>query len=162
VLHQGLARHFGVQIGWVTIATSALVLTAWIPLHQRPGMGTLCNIVFVGLSVNATLDVTADPHRLTFRAIALVAGILAIGVGTGLYVGAGFGPGPRDGLMTGFAARGVSIRVSRTVTECVVLLVGLAMGGSVGIGTVVFTVTIGPLVHRLLPLLTSTEPTTKK
>jgi uncharacterized membrane protein YczE len=158
VLHQGIARHLGVQIGWVVIAVSALVLLAWIPLRQRPGLGTLSNLLLVGLVANAGLAVLPQitlpgPGGLAARAGLLVGGIALNAVSTGLYVGAGLGPGPRDGLMTGLAARGWSIGVARTVIEVSVVAVGWLLGGSVGVGTVAFAVTIGPLVHVLLPRL---------
>jgi uncharacterized membrane protein YczE len=154
VLHQGLARRFDVQLGWVVIAVSALVLLAWIPLRQRPGVGTISNLVMVGLVVNATLGVVPPMHTLVVRASLLGAGILLNAAATGLYIGAGLGPGPRDGLMTGLAARGHSVRVVRTGIEVSVLVVGYLLGGAVGIGTVAYAVLIGPLVHVLLPRLT--------
>jgi uncharacterized membrane protein YczE len=155
VLHQGIARHLGVQIGWVTIAVSALVLLAWIPLHQRPGLGTVSNTVLVGLAVNATLDVLPAADGLPTRLALLAAGTLLNAVASGLYIGAGLGPGPRDGLMTGLAARGHSIRTTRTAIELAALLFGVALGGSVGVGTVVYALTIGPLVQRTLPRLSA-------
>lgn len=153
VLHQGIARRLGVQIGWVTIAVSVLVLLAWIPLRQRPGLGTLSNVVLVGLAVNATLDVLPAMHPLSTRALLLAAGVLLNAVATALYIGAGLGPGPRDGLMTGLAARGHSLRFVRTAIELAALVVGVALGGTVGVGTVIYALSIGPLVHMLLPRL---------
>jgi uncharacterized membrane protein YczE len=153
VLHQGIARHLGVQIGWITIAVSALVLIAWFPLRQRPGLGTVSNVVLVGLAVNATLDALPSVAGLPARIALLAAGILLNAVATGLYIGAGLGPGPRDGLMTGLAARGVSIRAARTAIELSVLGAGFALGGSVGIGTVAYALGIGPLVSWTMPRL---------
>src|SRR5215469_4342721 len=127
VLHQGIARHLGVQLGWVTIGASALVLLAWIPLRQRPGFGTVSNAVLVGLVVNAALDVLPAPRALAWRAAWLAAGIGLNALATACYIGAGLGPGPRDGLMTGIAARGHSLRAVRTVIEFSVLVVGLAL-----------------------------------
>ena len=153
VLHQGIARHFGVQIGWITIAVSALVLLAWIPLRQRPGLGTVSNVVLVGLTENATLDLVHPGSGLTPRIALLTGGILLNALATGLYIGARYGPGPRDGLMTGLAARGASIRVGRTLIELSALGAGFALGGSVGVGTVVYALGIGPLVHWTMPRL---------
>jgi uncharacterized membrane protein YczE len=154
VLHQGLARHLGLSIGWVIGAVAALVLLLWIPLRQRPGYGTLANAVLVGLVSGAVLGVLPVADRLDVRAGLLVAGILLNAVATGLYVGAGLGPGPRDGLMTGLAARGYSIRLVRTLIEVSVLVLGWALGGTVGVGTLLYALSIGPLVHYLLPRLT--------
>lgn len=147
VLHQGIARHVGIQIGWVTIAVSALILLAWIPLRQRPGLGTVSNVVLVGLAENATLDLVPPGFGLLVRVLLLVGGILLNALATALYIGARFGPGPRDGLMTGLAARGASVRVARTLIELFVLGAGFALGGSVGAGTVIYALSIGPLVH---------------
>jgi uncharacterized membrane protein YczE len=153
VLHQGIARHLGLQIGWVTMAVSTLVLLAWIPLRQRPGLGTVSNVVFVGLSVNAALDVLPAVTTLATRVMLLAAGTLLNALSTGLYLGAGLGPGPRDGLMTGLAGRGYSVRAARTAIELTVLLLGAVLGGAVGVGTVVYALGIGPLVNCTLPRL---------
>ena len=156
VLHQGIARDLGVQLGWITIAVSGLVLLAWIPLRQRPGLGTLSNAIIVGLVVNGALDVLPAPGPLTWRVLWLAAGIGLNALATACYIGAGLGPGPRDGLMTGIAGRGHSLRVVRTVIEVSVLAIGWALGGAVGVGTVVYALCIGPLTHVLLPRLTVT------
>ena len=153
VLHQGLARRTGLAIGTWTIIVGALVLALWIPLHQRPGIGTVCNVVLVGLVLDATLTVFPEQRSMAVRWICLVVGIGLNAVATGAYVGAGLGPGPRDGLMVGLAARGHSIRVVRTSIEVTVLIVGIALGGTAGIGTVAFALCIGPLVHITLPRL---------
>jgi uncharacterized membrane protein YczE len=158
VLHQGIARHLGVQLGWVTIAVSAIVLIAWIPLRQRPGVGTLSNLVVVGLVVNAALDVLPSPEHLGPRIALLIGGVLLNAGSTALYIGAAFGPGPRDGLMTGLAARGHSVRTVRTAIELTALAVGGVLGGSIGIGTLVYAVAIGPLVQPLLPLFSAPLP----
>jgi uncharacterized membrane protein YczE len=158
VLHQGLARSLGGQIGTWSIAVGALVLLAWIPLRQRPGIGTLTNVVLVGLTIDATLAVVPAPAALPLRVVVLLAGVLLNGVATGLYIAAGLGPGPRDGLMTGLAARGHSIRVVRTAIELSVLAAGWLLGGSVGAGTVVYALTIGPLAHVFLPLFQLPAP----
>jgi uncharacterized membrane protein YczE len=153
VLHQGLSERLDISIGWVLIGVGALAMLAWIPLRERPGFGTVSNMIGVGLAVDATLAVLSTPGSLVGRAAMLVLGIVMNGVATGLYIGAGFGPGPRDGLMTGLARRGPSIRVVRTGLELAVLVVGFALGGSVGVGTVVFALGIGPLVHVFIPRL---------
>jgi uncharacterized membrane protein YczE len=157
VLHQGIATRTGLRFGVVVIVVAAAVLVLWVPLRQRPGFGTLSNVVVVGLAADVALDVLPTVHALVPRAALLAAGILANGVATGLYIGAGMGPGPRDGLMTGLAARGYSIRVARTAIEISVLVVGWLLGGTVGVGTVLYAVSIGPLVHYLLPRLTVTS-----
>ncbi|MEE6260688.1 membrane protein YczE [Plantactinospora sonchi] len=162
VFHQGLSRLTGASIGTVTIVVGALVLLLWIPLRQRPGFGTVSNVVVVGVAADLALavlpTVTPFPTRIGF----LVAGVVLNGVATGLYIGARFGPGPRDGLMTGFVARHPrhSIRMVRTVIEVTVLAVGWLLDGTVGIGTVVYALSIGPLVHLFIPMFTvpPTEP----
>lgn len=155
VLHEGLTRHVPLTFGQVTIAVGALVLLAWIPLRQRPGLGTLSNVVVIGLAVDATLAVLPAPEPLAVRIAFLVAGVALNGVATASYIGARFGPGPRDGLMTGLVARsGRSVRLVRTSIELTVLAAGWLLGGTIGVGTVVYAVSIGPLVHILLPLLT--------
>jgi uncharacterized membrane protein YczE len=153
VFHQGLAGRVGLPFGWIVIALSAFVLLLWIPLRQRPGLGTVSNALVVGVVVDAALGVFPYPTSLLFRSVFLLTGILANGVATGLYIGAGLGPGPRDGLMTGLARRGYSIRVARTSIELSVLAVGWALGGTVGVGTLLYAISIGPLVHYLLPRL---------
>jgi uncharacterized membrane protein YczE len=157
VLHQGIATRTGLRFGVVVIMVAAAVLVLWVPLRQRPGFGTLSNVVVVGLAADVALDVLPTVHPLVPRAALLVTGILVNGVATGLYIGTGMGPGPRDGLMTGLAARGYSIRVARTAIELGVLVVGWLLGGAVGVGTVLYAVSIGPLVHYLLPRLTVTS-----
>jgi uncharacterized membrane protein YczE len=162
VLHQGIARHLGVQIGWVTIGVSGIVLLAWIPLRQRPGLGTVSNAIVVGLVVNGALDVLPAPGPLAWRAVWLAAGIGLNALATACYIGAGLGPGPRDGLMTGIAARGHSLRAVRTVIELSVLAAGAALGGTIGVGTLAYALSIGPLTHVLLPRLTATEQPAQK
>lgn len=160
VLHQGLSRRTGIPIGAVGIAVGFLVLLAWVPLRQRPGVGTLTNVVLIGLTIDAVLAVTPAPESVPVRAGCLAAGITLMGIGSGLYIGAGLGAGPRDGLMTGLAARGHSLRLVRTVLELSALVGGWALGGTVGIGTVVFACSIGPLVQLCLGRLSlrHTEP----
>jgi uncharacterized membrane protein YczE len=154
VLNQGIARHLGIQIGWVVDAVGVLVLLTWIPLRQRPGVGTVCNVVLVGLVVNVALQILPGPAALLPRLGMIAAAVLLNAVSTGCYIGAGLGPGPRDGLMIGIVSRGHSLRVVRTAIELSVLVAGLALGGSAGIGTVVYALAIGPLTHLFLPHLT--------
>ncbi len=156
VLHQGLAERSGLRFGWIVIGVSAVVLLLWIPLRERPGIGTISNVVVVGLAADAAAALLPEPEHLAVRAAFLAAGIVGNGVATALYVGAGLGPGPRDGLMTGLAKRGHSIRVVRTSIELTVLTAGWLLGGTVGIGTVLYAVSIGPIIHVLLPRLTVT------
>lgn len=152
VLHQGLSRHTGLAIGTWSIIVGAAVLLLWIPLRQAPGLGTVCNVVVIGLAVNATLALIPMAHGYPARIAVLVAGVVLNGVATGCYIGSGLGSGPRDGLMTGIAARGHSIRVVRTAIELSVLLVGWLLGGTVGAGTVVYALAIGPLAHVFIPV----------
>ncbi|MEU7759991.1 YczE/YyaS/YitT family protein [Micromonospora aurantiaca (nom. illeg.)] len=154
VFHQGLARQTGLSFGTVTIAVGALVLLLWIPLRQRPGLGTVSNVVVIGLVVDATLAVLPPGEGMPARVTLLVAGIVANGAATGLYLGAGLGPGPRDGLMTGFVARHprFSVRLVRTVIEVTVLALGWLLGGTVGLGTVAYALTIGPLAQFFIPV----------
>ena len=153
VLHQGVARLLDHEIGTVSIAVGALVLLLWIPLRQRPGLGTVSNVVVVGLAMNATLAVLPAQFGAAAQTALLAGAVLLCGVATGMYISAGFGPGPRDGLMTGIARRtGVSIRLSRTMVELTVLVTGWLLGGTVGIGTVLFAVAIGPLAQLFLRL----------
>jgi uncharacterized membrane protein YczE len=151
VLHQGLSRQTGLAIGTWSIMVGAVVLLLWIPLRQWPGVGTVCNVVLVGLSLDAVLDLVSPPHGLPARWAFLLAGILLNGVATGAYIGAALGPGPRDGLMVGLGRRGHSIRVVRTGIELAVLAAGFVLGGTVGVGTVLYAVFIGPLAHVTIP-----------
>jgi uncharacterized membrane protein YczE len=160
VLHQGLARRTGLATGTWVIIVGAAVLLLWIPLRQRPGIGTLCNVVLIGVVIDAVLATVAPPHSLPVRAAVMLAGVGLNGVATGLYIGAGLGPGPRDGLMTGLAARGHSIRIVRTGIEVTVLLVGWLLGGTVGVGTVIYAACIGPLAHIFVPLFSRKPPAT--
>jgi len=151
VLHQGLANKVHHAIGTVVIGVGVLVLLAWVPLRQRPGLGTVSNVVVLGLALNLTLQLLPAPHGYPARFALLAVGIVLCGVATGMYISAGLGPGPRDGLMTGVAHRsGLSIRLTRTVLELSVLAVGWALGGTVGIGTLLFALSIGPLTQLFL------------
>ena len=155
VLHQGLAAQLGTTIGQMVIALSFVVLLLWIPLRERPGIGTIANALLVGVFVDLTLLWLGDAEVLAWRVGLLLLGVLLNGVATALYIGASLGSGPRDGLMTGLVRRtGRSVRLVRTVLEVTVLAVGWLLGGTVGIGTVLYAVAIGPIAHALLPLLT--------
>jgi uncharacterized membrane protein YczE len=151
VLHQGLAERTGLSIGVVLTIVGAAVLLAWIPLRQRPGLGTISNVLVIGMAMDATLALVPDAHGWTLRVGMMVAGIVLNGAATGLYIAARFGPGPRDGLMTGLHQHtGVSIRLVRTVIEFTVVATGFALGGTVGIGTLLYAVAIGPLAQLFL------------
>ena len=159
VLHQGIARFVPVSFGTITIATGVLVLLGWIPLRQRPGLGTVSNVLVIGIVVDLALRTLATPTHLAVRIAFLLAGVLLNAVATACYIGARFGPGPRDGLMTGIVARyGWPTRRVRTIIEVAVVAVGFALGGTLGIGTLVYALAVGPLVHPLLPLLRVPEP----
>ena len=155
VLHFGLALHLPLTIGQVVIVTSFVVLLLWIPLRQAPGLGTVLNAVLIGLAADATLAVLDQPGSWAVRSAFMVAGVLLNAVATAAYIGAQLGPGPRDGLMTGWVRRtGLSVRLVRTTLEVVVVALGWALGGVVGLGTVLYAVAIGPLTQQLLPWLT--------
>ena len=160
VLHQGVSERTGIPIGTVVIVVGLAVLAAWIPLRQRVTWATAVNVVFVGLVVDGTIAVVPEPDAGLTQAAALVGGVLAIGVGTALYIGTHLGAGPRDGLMTALAERsGRSIRLVRTALELGALVIGALLGGSVGVGTVVFAFAIGPLIQLFLGYLTVPIPT---
>ncbi|MBJ7907157.1 membrane protein YczE [Streptomyces sp. NPDC003656] len=151
VLHQGLARLTGLSMGVVLTIVGALVLLLWIPLRQRPGLGTVSNVLVIGFALDATLSVLPAVHGIAARVLLLVAGIVLNGAATGLYIAAAFGPGPRDGLMTGLHQRtGRSIRLLRTLVEVAVVATGFALGGTVGVGTVLYALSIGPLAQLFL------------
>lgn len=158
VLHQGVAERSGLAIGTVTILTGVVVLLLWLPIRERPGLGTVLNVLVIGVVVDATLAVVDAPPALWERIAFLALGIFVFGPGSGLYIGAGLGPGPRDGLMTGLARRGRSAGVVRTGIELTALAVGAALGGGVGIGTVAFALTVGPNVHWFLEHMTLPTP----
>lgn len=154
VLHQGLSRLSGVPIGTVGIAVGLVVLAAWYPLRERLGIGTLLNVLVIGAVIDLTLLVVVTPATMAARTALMLAGPPLFGLGSALYIGAGLGPGPRDGLMTGLAKRGWRIGVARTAIEVSVLVAGIALGGTAGFGTLLFAVSIGPLVHVWLPRFT--------
>ncbi len=152
VFHLGVGKVFSLDIGTVMILTGALVLLLWIPIRQRPGLGTISNVIVLGLAANATIVVIPTPESLWLQSGMMVIAVILNALATGMYIGAGFGPGPRDGLMTGIHARtGWSIRGIRTTIEVTVLVIGYFLGGSVGIGTLVYALAIGPLIQLCLP-----------
>ena len=155
VLHQGLSLQSGWPMGRIAIAVGALVLLAWIPIRQRPGLGTVSNVIVIGLTFDATLQLMGGvmtPLSMPARIALLLGGIVLNGLATAAYIGAHFGPGPRDGLMTGLAKRtGASLRVVRTLIEGSVLLSGFLLGGTLGFGTLLYALAIGPLIQALLP-----------
>lgn len=162
VFHQGVANRAGLSIGVVVIIVSFLVLLLWIPLRQKPGFGTLCNAVLVGLFADIGLAVIPTVSHLAGQIGMLGGAVLLNGIASACYIGARFGPGARDGLMTGLARRtGWSVRFSRTLIEVTVLAIGWLLGGSVGAGTVVYALAIGPLVQLLLPLFMVPAAATK-
>ncbi|MEU0497381.1 hypothetical protein [Mycobacterium sp. NPDC006124] len=153
VFHQGLANRTGLTIGTVTAVVGVLVLLAWIPLRNRPGIGTVANVVVIAVTVDAALAVLPEPTGLPVRVSMMLGAVLLNAVSTVLYIAAGLGPGPRDGLMTGLVGRtGLSVRLVRTSIEATVLAAGWLLGGTVGIGTVVYAFGIGPLVQLTLRL----------
>ncbi|HEY3772801.1 MAG TPA: hypothetical protein VGL69_07415 [Solirubrobacteraceae bacterium] len=158
VLHQGLSRTFGLGIGTWAILVSCLVLLLWWPLRQRPGLGTVANATIVGTVMDLVLSLVHPPHVLWVRVALLVGGVVGNGIATGLYVGAGLGPGPRDGLSIGIAARGRSLRVVRTCIEATVLVTGILLGGTFGVGTVLYALSIGPITHVTIPALAIDRP----
>lgn len=156
VFHQGVSLHSDLSIGMVAIAAGAVVLLLWIPLRQRPGLGTVSNVLVVGSCMDATLAAVPPLHPLSGRIPLLLFAVVLNGVATALYISARFGPGPRDGLMTGLNQRtGWSIRLCRTLVEVVVLAVGWLLGGAVGVGTVLYAASIGPLSQFFLELFTA-------
>ncbi|MFB7713065.1 YitT family protein [Streptomyces sp. NPDC056105] len=159
VLHQGLAELTGLSIGVVSIIVGALVLLLWIPIKQRPGLGTVSNVFVVGIAMDGALAVVPDVHALGIRIPLMVAAIVLNGVATGLYIAASFGPGPRDGLMTGLHRRtGRSLRLVRTTIEVAVVVTGFVLGGTIGVGTVLYAVAIGPLAQVFLKVFASPAP----
>lgn len=151
VLHQGISRRTGVPLGTVGIAVGALVMLTWLPLRRRPGAGTVANVLIIGVTIDLLLPHTAPAHHLGLRVGLMVLGVVLFALGSGLYLGVEMGAGPRDGLMTGLHERfGWSIRWARTVIEVTVLVTGIALGGTAGVGTVVFACGIGPLVQVTL------------
>ncbi|MDE3720490.1 hypothetical protein PWG71_03755 [Nocardiopsis sp. N85] len=157
VLDQGLALRTGLSVGTWTVIVGALLMLLWIPLRQKPGLGTLSNVIVVGVTADLFLWLLPETGVPWIRVGELLVGILACAMATGCYIGAGLGPGPRDGLMTGLAALGISVRLARTGIEALVVVTGFLLGGTVGVGTLLFAVTIGPLAQIFLPLFRMSE-----
>ena len=156
IFHKGLSKKLDISIGLVIVGVGLLLLLLWIPLRQRPGVGTILNAIEIGLVVNLTKPLIGEPDQLIIRALMVIAGVLVIGLGSALYIGAGLGSGPRDGLMLGlskYSIKGhqISIRVARTFVELTVMVAGLFLGGTIGVGTLIFMFGIGPLVQLILP-----------
>ena len=152
VFHLGVTKLLAMDIGTVMILTGAAVLLFWIPLRQRPGLGTISNVIVIGLAADASLALIPEIDSLVVRSALLMSAVIVNALATGMYIGAGFGAGPRDGLMTGINARtGWSVRSVRTAIEVTVLLTGWALGGNLGVGTVLYALSIGPLIQLCLP-----------
>lgn len=151
VLHQGLTEEFGLTVGVWSIIISFAVLLLWLPLRERYGIGTVLNAIIIGVVIDLGVLVIPEPDALWVNALLLTAGILLIGLASGMYIGANLGPGPRDGLMTAIARRGLSIRMTRWGLEIVVLVTGILLGGTFGVGTIAFALLIGPIVQFFLP-----------
>ncbi|GGZ28223.1 hypothetical protein CP967_29505 [Streptomyces nitrosporeus] len=159
VLHQGLAERTGLSIGAVSVVVGAVVLLLWIPIRQRPGLGTVSNVFAVGIAMDGTLALVPDAHGAAARVALAVAGIVLNGAATGLYISARFGPGPRDGLMTGLhRLTGRSVRLVRTAIEAAVVVTGFLLGGSLGAGTLLYALSIGPLAQFFLRVFALPEP----
>ena len=159
VFHTGVSALTGISVGNIVIITGIALLALWIPLRERPGLGTMLNAIEIGIVVDLVLPLVPEPDGLAARLALMAGGVVVIAIGSGFYIGARLGPGPRDGLMTGLArrpllGRTVSIRQARTGLEIIVLVLGVALGGSIGLGTAVFAFGIGPLVQLFLPRLT--------
>ena len=151
VLHQGLTTQFGLTVGVWSIIVSFVVLVGWLPLRERYGVGTVLNAVVIGVVIDIGVLFIPEPGTVWLDSLMLVVGILAIGLASGMYIGANLGPGPRDGLMTAVARRGISIRATRWGLEIAVLITGILLGGTFGVGTIAFALFIGPLVQFFLP-----------
>jgi uncharacterized membrane protein YczE len=151
VLHQGISRRTGVPLGTVGIVIGALLMVTWWPLRRRPGVGTIANVVIIGVTIDLLLPHTEPAHHLALQVALMLLGVVLFALGSGMYLGVEMGSGPRDGLMTGLHDRfGWSIRLARTAIEVTVLVIGIALGGTAGVGTLVFACGIGPLVQVTL------------
>lgn len=159
VLHQGIERLTGIPIGTVGILVGIAVLSLWFPLRERPGVGTVLNVLIIGITIDLVLLALVTPQAMWMRAALMLSGPVLFAIGSGFYIGAGLGSGPRDGVMTGLARLGVPVGAARAAIELTVLAAGWLLGGTVGVGTVVFAVGIGPLVQWFLPRLHLPDPT---
>jgi uncharacterized membrane protein YczE len=151
VLHQGLTEEFGLTVGIWSIIISFVVLVLWLPLRERYGIGTVLNAIIIGVVIDLGVLVIPEPDNVWWDLLLMAGGISVIGLASGMYIGANLGPGPRDGLMTAIARRGLSIRVTRWGLEIVVLITGILLGGTFGVGTIGFALLIGPIVQYFLP-----------
>jgi uncharacterized membrane protein YczE len=153
VFHQGIANQTGISIGKIIVLTGFSLLLLWIPLKQKPGLGTILNALEIGLVADIALGIIPEPSNILIRILMALSGIVVVAIGSGLYIGSALGPGPRDGLMTGLAKRGIPIRKGRTAVEVIVLVTGWLLGCQVGVATFAFAFGVGPLVHFFLPRL---------
>lgn len=151
VLHQGLTEEFGITVGIWSIIISVAILVLWLPLREKYGIGTVLNAIIIGVVIDIGAIVIPRPESVWWDIVLMLGGIVLIGLASGMYIGANLGPGPRDGLMTAIARRGPSIRLTRWGLEIVVLITGLLLGGTFGVGTIAFAVFIGPIVQFFLP-----------
>lgn len=159
VFHEGLTHHVPLTFGQVVIAVGALLLLLWIPLRQRLGIGTVLNVLLIGIAVDVTLALLPTPDALGTQVVFLVLGVVGNGLAGALYIGADLGTGPRDGIWTGIVRRtGRSVRLVRTSLEVTVLVTGFLLGGTVGVGTVLYALAIGPVVQATLPLVQVWRP----
>ncbi|GAA0208771.1 MULTISPECIES: YitT family protein [unclassified Aeromicrobium] len=159
VFHEGLTHHLPLTFGQVVILVGAVLLLLWVPLRQRPGIGTVLNVVLIGIAVDVTLALLPTPDALGVQVGFLLVGVVGNGIAGALYIGADLGTGPRDGLWTGIVRRtGRSVRLVRTSLEVTVLVVGFVLGGTVGVGTVLYALAIGPVVQLFLPLTQVRRP----
>ncbi len=163
VFHTGVSELTGISTGNVIIIVGVLLLLLWIPLREQPGLGTILNAFVIGIVVDITLPLVDGVDFVVVRVVMILGGVVIVAIGSGFYIGAGLGPGPRDGLMTGLARQSIaghsiSIRAARTGVEVIVLLIGIALGGAMGIGTVVFALAIGPLAQIFIPPLSMSDP----